>query len=163
MPVTPPQFVLSSWATIFSTAYDALVAVLKEDPDLARVIRTWRSWDGGTEDLDPLGVPQMPWLVTTPSTPSIGLATVNDYRVDFPVTIDFAVPGTNVRHLMDTWGTLLQALRFDKPHRDATVGLFLSDHGTNFHLFTQAGLQPVAVEGGWSSRATLVMQLHVPA
>lgn len=149
----------------WTTAYDALVAVLKEDADLKRVVRprSWRAWDGVPEDFDNFTTADMPWIRLTPLPPSIALATEADYKVDFPVKVEFATAGTNVRDLMNFWGAVMQALRFDRPFRATTVGRYLREHGTVFHRVTGVGIDPKLIGGDFMSISTITMLLHVPS
>lgn len=156
-------FVDPSWTTIFSTAYDALCLVLKEDQDLKRVVRNWRVFDGTPADLVEFGAAHVPWVQLIPSLSAIDLATVNDYLVPMGVEVMFGVGGTDIRNLLNLWGAILQAFRRDKPFRDRTVGEYLRDNGANYHGFTQAGGSPEKIPEGWRSRAVIVMQLHVPS
>lgn len=159
MSLPNPPFPEYPW----TTAFDALVDVLKEDEVLKRGVKAWRAWDGEPADLQALTPAQMPWIQLTPVPSPIRFETVNDYKVNFLVRVAFATRGTNVRHLMNFWGAIMQALRFDRPFRETTVGLHLRNHGTTFHQVAEVGVDPKLIDGDFMSSATIVMLLYVPA
>lgn len=163
MSLPNPPFPEYPW----TTAFDALVDVLKEDEVLKRGVNKWRVWDGEPADLQDLTPAQMPWIQLTPLPSPIGFETVTDYKVDFNVKFEFATRGTNVRHLMNFWGAIMHALRFDRPFRETTVGLHLRNNGTVFHQVRQPGIQPLLLKydngADFISSAVVTMLLYVPA
>lgn len=148
----------------WTSAFRALVEVLKEDPDLRRVVKAWRCWEGGPEDMEPLEPAQLPWVLMTPAPSGIKRATDADYQTDFRVNFTFGVPGTRVDDLMNLWGAVMQALRFDRPFRDRTVGEHFRDRGAIVHGVVGVGVDPkVTGDGDTLSDAVVTMLLFVPA
>jgi len=148
------------WTSVFR----ALVAVLKEDPDLRRVVKTWRSLEGGPEDLEALGPGHLPWVELTPAPSANKPATDADYQTDFRVNVKFAVPGTRVDDLMNLWGAVMQAVRFDRPFRESTVGEHLRNAGATVHTVVAVGIDPrIDANGDTQSDAALVIPMFVPS
>lgn len=158
------------WTSVFR----ALVDVIEQDPDLRRVVKVVRSWKGGPEDLEPLGDAQLPWIEMTPAPSGNKMATESDYQADFRVNVKLAVPGTRVDDLMNLWGAVMQAVRFDKPFRDVTVGTHLRNSGATVHTVVAVGIDPkMGVKpgpdgkpipsGNFQSDAALVIPMFVPS
>ncbi len=151
----------------WTTAYLALVDVLREDPDLGRVVHTWRTWDGGTKDLETHTPAHMPYVEFMPIPLSIGRATEVEYAVEFKVRVRFAVRGTNVVDLMNLWGAVMQALRFDRPFRNTTVGEYFRSKDAVHHKVVDAGVDPKVIRsadgGDFTSDGVISMLLHIPA
>lgn len=127
----------------FSSAFDALVDVLREDPALKRAVKTWRTWEGETADATPPEQREMPWLRLTPTLSAIQFDSVNSYRVDLVIAAEMAVRGTNVRHVLHFWGAIMDALIDEKPHRDRTVRKFLQDNHVTHYRVLRVGAAPV--------------------
>lgn len=149
---------------LFTKAFDALVAVLKEDELLGETVKTWRTWDGEPGDVAEPDPNMMPWLRLTPTLSPIKFASVNSYQEDFGVLVEMACNTTDVRHMLNFWGAVLQALVDDKPHRDMTVRNFLWDDGKVVtYKVSQAGGAPVLHKGYLTSRAVVTLMVHVDA
>ena len=148
----------------WTSAYRALVSVLREDPDLKRVVKTWRSWTGDPEDLENLTDAHMPWIQLTPSASPIRRATEQDWEVDLRIRIQIATKGTNSDDLMNLAGAILQALRFDRPFGKSTVGEYLRDAGRSVvHRIGGVPVDPKIIDGNFTSDGVFSILLHVPA
>jgi hypothetical protein len=110
MPVPQPELDPSPWRT----AWEWFSGVLTNDPTLARVVSTWRVWDGSGNDAEEPTVKQMPWVRLAPraelTQPEAVLLSTSGMAVDF----DVALAGTRGVDLMDmAWAVVKAALPDD--------------------------------------------------
>lgn len=150
----------------WTTAYDALIAVLKEDPELRRVMKTWWTWEGTGFDLETPTAAHAPYAVLTPAPSPIRTETEGDQMVTFRVRAEFVALGTNARDLMNLWGAFQEALREDRPFRETTVRGHFRENGAHRHRVVEPGLAmgSISFDGviGSRSQAVISMSLFVP-
>jgi hypothetical protein len=102
-------------------AFRAVDSILRTDPTLQRVVKTWASWKGETADV----------FGPTPATcPTIGLAPKPNsskweaegmHAMPFNVVITAAVNGSDVDQLMNFWGHIRRALWPSDPARELAI------------------------------------------
>lgn len=106
--------------------FRAVEEVMRDDPVLAREVKTWRSFEGVPGDLLPPSRDQCPWvrlkLLDRPIVPA-GQTRV---RIDIAVQIEIAVKGTNLNDLVNLWEAIEDSLFSFKPYLDTTVARFLA-------------------------------------
>jgi hypothetical protein len=102
-------------------AFRAIEAVLRADPVLAEVVRTWRSREGEEGELDEPAVDQMPMIALSPlPNPSVIFGTT-ETKLNFAVLVQL----TCVDDILGLWEAVEDAIRDDRPFRGTTVQKFL--------------------------------------
>lgn len=91
-------------------AFRTIDRILRADPVLARVVRTWKSWTGdATDNFDPTYA-TCPFLRIGPSASASSWETEGQHRTPLVVGFQLAVAGTDIDQLINLWGALRSAL-----------------------------------------------------
>lgn len=108
------------------TALRGLILILQRDPELKRVVKTWKTWDGRPGDSNPPTAGECPWVRIT-ATPE-----ASSWAMDGPppvmlqpmkVQIETAVEGTNVNNSVNLWGAIEKAVYRNHPAPLEAVGI----------------------------------------
>jgi hypothetical protein len=94
-----------------AAAFRGFVNFLKADKNLARVVRTWRAWEGSqADDQLPEGNSALPWVRLTPEFGSSErVATLGGktlVNASMFVTIETAVEGTRLEDSANLWDAI---------------------------------------------------------
>lgn len=105
------------------TAMRGFIALLRNDPDLKRVVETWRVWDGTTGEEAPATVAQCPWVRVTcaPMASELLHNLVSEQPVK--VTVETAVAGTAVDDSLLLWSAIERAIFRNCPESHYSVGI----------------------------------------
>jgi hypothetical protein len=108
------------------TALRGFIDILQRDPELKRVVRAWKVWDGRDGDATPPTGPECPWIRIT-ATPE-----ASSWAMDGPppvmlqpmrVEIATAVAGTNADNSVNLWGAIERAVYRNHPAPLEAVGI----------------------------------------
>lgn len=98
-------------------AFVAVDQVLRADPTLSTVIRTWSSWRGEQADVAEPCHAMCPMLRLSPGGLPGGWETEGQQRQPMSIGIQLVVAGTDVRQLMNLYGAVRRALWPRQPDR----------------------------------------------
>lgn len=108
----PPSFVdRPIWPQCnLSKALDLVLAQLRADPILSAGVRRWQVWDGGKDDVTPIGWTDLPAVRITGSLGASQWSDEASHR--FPLTLRFELfqKGTRQQHLFDFWHAVFHSL-----------------------------------------------------
>lgn len=111
-----------------SQLFRAVEDILRDNDDLARTVKTWRSYEGQADDLVDPTPDQCPWvrlhLEKRPITPSGEEGMI----VEVGVVIELATAGTCQDDILDLWEAIEVALSVISTHRGVSVRDWLRDH-----------------------------------
>jgi hypothetical protein len=130
-----------------TSAFRAVVAVVRRDPDLRRIGLVVRAWDGRPEDLAAPTPAQLPWLRLTPAPGDSGWESEGQHRASFLVHLELAVAGTNTDSLLDLWAALRTALFPTDPTRRSAVRALLLAAGITQGTLTQQPFRVKTLDG----------------
>lgn len=85
-------------------AYHRLEQLLKADPELGRVVRTWVLAAGEPRDDAPPAVAEMPWVKLWGAPASAAWASTLTVLCPLLLTVHVYVEGTDPADLLDLWG-----------------------------------------------------------
>lgn len=160
--------------SVEADVYLAVCDVLREDPALKQVVRTWEVLDGSHSTIQPPATAGMPWVCLVPGPSEMFVAAADSYQIDFSVAVLFATPGLDGANQLNLWGAIRSSLVALKPHRNSTVGEFLrrahSPMGSFVHKVTSPGLGPHPLptatrpnpEQNLMGSARVLLSFHVP-
>lgn len=97
-------------ASPHSIAFAAVVARLMRDPTLSAYVRTWRTWQGDTDDGTEPTWEELPWVRLTPGAAPSDWEAVGVTRSPLAVRIETRQEGTRVSDALDLWGAITAAL-----------------------------------------------------
>lgn len=80
--------------------------ILRADPVLASVVKTWQTGDGSNADNAPASSGLLPWLRMTPTSVAMGQVAINLRQHNFGVYIEVISPGTSYDDFMNLWGAI---------------------------------------------------------
>lgn len=106
-------------------AYRAIVDVLREYPPLAEQVKSWRTRSGAPDEMSPVSTNMMPLIGLSPIPNPSEVMSVDHQRVNFGVSVQLFVRGTNVDDILDLWEDVEDAIRDDQPFRGTTVREYL--------------------------------------
>lgn len=106
-------------------AFRAIEAILREDPVLASVVKTWRSRQGQSREMNLPAADEMPMIGLSPIPSPAEVMTVDHLRVTFAVRVTLFVRGTCFEDIAALWEAVEDAVRSDKPFRQSTVAGYL--------------------------------------
>jgi hypothetical protein len=109
-----------------SQLFRALADLLENDPELARVVKTFRSWKGGPQDAAAPTVAQLPWVRITPTKAPADLTAVGLQQSDIFLNIEVYTPGLLVENMLDLWEQI-EATLF--PGDTTVMQLLLANQG----------------------------------
>jgi hypothetical protein len=92
------------------TVFRLFESTLKADETLRRIFKTWRSWEGIPEDRLEVDVSQCPAIRLTAVEGPDARFGPEGFRGDLRVTIEIAVPGTDLDDLMDVYWAVRRAI-----------------------------------------------------
>lgn len=106
--------------------FRAVEEILRDDPALARVVKTWRSFEGEPGDLDPVVPDECPWVRLRLERRPIGWLPAESYMtVEVSVLIEVAVAGTCQDDLVDLWEAVEAALSVVSRYRGESIRDYL--------------------------------------
>jgi len=104
-----------------SRAFRAVEQVLRDDPVLAGVIRTWSTLEGWDTDLQEVGIGECPLIALSPSPQPDRKLTGEHASVNLIVFVEVYAQGSCVNDMLNLWDAVGEALRHDRPYRGARV------------------------------------------
>ena len=125
-----------------SKVFLAAVAVMKEDPVLSQVVRTWAvlDEDDRAANFMPPATAMMPMIRVRPASRDDHGTTVSTSTSTMAVRIEVFVEGAVARHLLNLWGAVREAWRFARPMRDTSVKCFMDrEAGSSIFDVTSPG------------------------
>lgn len=102
-------------------AFRAFDDVLRSDPDLKRVVKTWSSQRGEHEDLLMPCPALCPFVQLAVKPAGAEWAAEGQHKEPIYIAISVAVAGTSVDPLLDLWAAIRRAVFPQDPARDALV------------------------------------------
>ena len=120
-----------------TTAFRRVVALLKADPELARVVRTWREAAGEPAEHAPPAVAAMPQLRLGATPAPSRWASTRTVVAPVVILIDLFVAGTDPDDLGNLWGVIEADLL---PHHDPAKRQALEKAVEGFHGVMPLGL-----------------------
>jgi hypothetical protein len=106
-------------------AFRAVERVLREDPSLDRVVKTWLSREGQKWDMEAPAPDMLPLVALSPMPrPDTNLTNVSA-KVNFAMSVEVWVPGSCVDDATNLWDLVCEALVLGKPFRETTVFEYL--------------------------------------
>jgi hypothetical protein len=106
-------------------AWGALVDVLRGDPMLRSVVRSWRVWDGNAEVAAPPPEAAMPWVRLTPSAAPMEWSESWTYEAPLIVTVETLLAGSDVRDAFRFAHAIFRAVHpMDADRRRAVEGIW---------------------------------------
>lgn len=121
-----------------SQVFRAVEAILRADPVLAAVVKTWLSFDGsgsaGTptpndktpvNSLEPPFPGTCPWIRLSLTPRRIVRADTSTYELPVGIRIEVATAGEVIDDQSDLWEAIMAAMMATKPYLDTTVELYL--------------------------------------
>ncbi len=106
--MTSPRLPLPDSAE--TLALRAVIRVLRSDPTLESVVRSWCVWDGSDADLMDRTKAGYPHVAVTPQPGSTSWAEESQHRSDVVLAIETFVSGTNADDSLNLWGAIRRAL-----------------------------------------------------
>lgn len=106
-------------------AFRAIEEILRSDPVLSGVVKTWRSREGTDNDMQPVGYDQLPLVSLSPVPRPNTILGVDENKVNFAVSVELWVQGTCVDDILALWEAIEDAILHGKPFRDTTVADYL--------------------------------------
>lgn len=123
-----------------------LVAILREDPLLSRVIRkdALRTWDGSPLDAKDFTIEHAPALRLTPVTSGDDFATPDSMKGGLLINCEILLRGTRVDDLADFWWAVCKAVYPDDLLTRNAIALRLQNAGarSGLVLFSQPAMDP---------------------
>jgi hypothetical protein len=105
-----------------TTAFRAVEAILREDPVLAGVVKTWRSREGHDDDLSVPATGMMPLIGLSPLPTPNAVDSIDEIKVRFEVSVQLFVEGTCVDDILNLWGAVEDAVVRTKPFHPEVPG-----------------------------------------
>jgi hypothetical protein len=102
-------------------AWEAARRVFTTDPDLARVVKTWRAWDGTPDTGAPPSSGQMPWVRLTPMPDAMGWSETRTYAAPLLIQVEVVVAGFDARNALRMADALFRAVHPADPARRAAT------------------------------------------
>lgn len=97
--------------------FRAIETVLREDPVLVDVVKTWKSRQGLDTDAQAPGYDMFPMIALSPVPVDNTVFGVDETKINFMVSVDCFVEGTCVDDAMALWEAVEDAIVDDKPFR----------------------------------------------
>lgn len=97
----------------YTAIYREVIKILKENPTLHDVVKSWKEFVGKSDDFAPPPISAMPSIATQFSSSGMSPWSQGAHEETMVITLELAVVGTNADDLMDLWWAVLKAL---KPH-----------------------------------------------
>jgi hypothetical protein len=108
-----------------SIAFRAVEQVLREDPVLSGVVKTWRTLEGRDDDTQEVGWDNCPLIALSPSPQPDRKLTHENANVTMVIYVEVYAPGTCVDDMLNLWDAVGAALKMRKPYRGSNVQDFL--------------------------------------
>lgn len=130
MSAADPQPLLPIRSRYRGPAFRGIETVLREDPVLASVVKTWRSREGADTDMQMPAWDMMPLIGLSPIPSPNAMEAIDLTRINFQVSVQMFVPGTCVDDILALWEAVEDAIvrsrkfRAGTPH-ETTVGEYL--------------------------------------
>lgn len=103
---------LSLEDSVETKLYRAFVGVVKADPVVSKVVKTFRDWSDSGTDRVPIGATgQMPSVEFWPSGSRENYATPDTMLAEFYVDVTVQVQGLLIDNALNLWGAILRAVR----------------------------------------------------
>jgi hypothetical protein len=83
---------------------------LRNDPTMKRVVKTWRTWEGGPDDENPPAIASTPYIHLTPTAGDEKWWAASTLLGTLRIDIDIEVEGTCVDDMLNLWFALQRAL-----------------------------------------------------
>lgn len=125
MSAADPQPKLPIKSRYRGPAFRGIEAILREDPVLDSVVKTWRSREGADTDMQMPAFDMMPLIGLSPIPRPSEIFAIDELKVNFAMTVQVFVPGTCVDDMLALWEAVEDAIVRDRPFRGETVGKFL--------------------------------------
>lgn len=145
-------------------AFRAAERILRTDPTLSRVVRSWNAWDGSPGDVLEPTFSTCPYLRLAPMPTGSAWQTEGQHRMPVLVGIQVAVAGSNADQLVNLWAAVRRALWPSDPARMATVRQIADAAKVVRPVMTLCGYGVRAEERGhrlMMAEGTLELLLHV--
>jgi hypothetical protein len=105
-------------------AFRVIEDVLRTDPVLIEVVKTWKSREGFDTDLNMPAYDMMPLVNLSPVPNPNAIWGVDETRVNFGVLVQVFVPGTCSADILGLWWAIENAIQDDRQYR----GMRLRDY-----------------------------------
>lgn len=93
-----------------TTAFRFIEKVLRNDPDLKRVVKQWVTWTGDAIDVLEPTFASCPYVMLSPGPTATDWETESQHKSPLIITIMAAVAGSNADQLMNLWAAIRRAL-----------------------------------------------------
>ena len=102
-------------------AFRAIESLLREDPVLVSVVKTWRSREGFDTDMQMPAWDMQPMVALSPAPLPNKQASEADNFINFTVNVELYVPGTCYEDIDALWSAIEDAIVKTKPFRSDAV------------------------------------------
>lgn len=166
MPSPRLKLDLSVEAAIFRAA----TTVLKEDPTLKGVVKTWEVLDGTHSQVKRPDTREMPWIMVVPGPSRMAMVEADRYGVHMDLYVSIATAGLVAEDNLNLFAAVRKALNYRKPFRGTTVAEYLQEAGNDTYEVSSPGFGPLpqpAATGGspatdYASTARIILHFKVP-
>lgn len=105
--------------------FRAVEQVIRDDPTLSKVVKTWRSFEGHPDDWTPPTPDQCPWVrlkyLAAANRPAGSVRSM----IPIVIQVEVAVAGSLQNDIVNLWEAIEDSLFTFKPYRGTTVKDFL--------------------------------------
>lgn len=117
-------------------AFRAIEAILRADPVLSRVVKTWAAWTGDPEDADGMEPVRamMPMIRLSPLIAPNQPTTVQQKTATVVVRVEPFVAGLDADDLLNLWDAIEGAIGYARPFRGMTVDCWLNKEVGSYNL-----------------------------
>jgi hypothetical protein len=121
-----------------TTAFREIEQVLRSNPTLSKVVKTWKTWRGTANSNDRAGISVglLPWVKLTPNVGPQSWATNRQQESQLNVQVEIATDGTCVDDPLDLWDAMRRALFPVDNDEGATMRQRLKDAGAHSGVVT---------------------------
>lgn len=93
-----------------TSLYRAIIALLQNDPNLSRVVKTWVAWTGDRDEAQPPNLNRLPYLAIEPVADPSEVQTLGITEAPLTLAIHLVVDGTNVDDVFNLWDAIRACL-----------------------------------------------------
>jgi hypothetical protein len=129
-------------------AFRAIDSILRADPTIKRVVKSYGSWTGEAGDVFGPTPATCPNLVLAPRPNGSKWETEGQHAMPFAITITAAVNGTNVDQLMNWWGCIRLALWPRDMERMLAIRAKVAEAGITRPTMTMQGFGAILQKDG---------------
>jgi hypothetical protein len=129
-------------------AFRAIDSILRTDPVLQRVVKSWSSWNGESGDVFMPTPATCPSLELTPQPTASRWEAEGMHAMPFNILIRAAVNGTDVNQIMNMWGFVRRALWPSDPTRLLAIQTRIAEARVTRPTLTMQGYGTKLAEGG---------------